>query len=148
MSANTMETDICDRIHAINRTEPKINAVRYFPTSLSRVQLPLVVALPGAATYGNSGTQLIDVTRNFLLQCAVGDWNEGILTETAQKHSEDLLSIIREMYGFRRLRLDLDRQPLPGVNKSILLGDGGIINIAGKATIVFTLEVNYRHSNR
>lgn len=146
MAENTTESDILARIYEINRTEPKLNAVRYFPPNLDRVRLPLVVALPGAAAYAPNGTHLIDMTRNFLLQCAVGDWNTGILTETAQSSAEEVLSIVRELYGFNRERLQLDRQPLPGVVRAALQSDTGIINVSNKATLVFTLAVTYRYS--
>ena len=51
MSENTLESDICERLYEINKTEPRITASRYFPTNLSRLRLPVVVALPGSATY-------------------------------------------------------------------------------------------------
>lgn len=146
MSENTLESEICERLYDINKTEPRITASRYFPTNLSRLRLPVVVALPGSATYDYPATHLIDVARNFQLQCAVGDWNQGLLTETAQAHAEALLGIMRELYGFNRRRLELDRQPLPGVVRSALRSDTGIIDVSGMATLVFTLEVVYRYS--
>lgn len=146
MAENTYETDICQRLYEINLTEPRINAVRYFPNSLTRERLPLVVALPGSANYSYPATHMIDVRRNFNLQCVVGDWNEGILTETAQMHAEVLMGVIRDLYAFNRTRLELNRKPLSGVNGAALRTDVGIISVANKATLVFTLEINYRNS--
>lgn len=141
--ADANVADICTRLYDIHKTESRITAARYFPTNPGRLRLPVVWALPSAAQRSNQGTGIRRVQRNFLIQCWVGDFLEGIATETAERNAEDLIPVIENLYDFNRRRLEMNHQPLDIVVSAELAGDTGIIDRFGKAVVVFTLDVEY-----
>jgi hypothetical protein len=144
--ANTSEADICTRLFDIHKTEPRITASRYWPTDLSRLRLPVVVAVPSQAVYQKPSTTQIEIARIFAIHACAGDWNQGMPTESAQRNAEDLFVVMRDLYGFARLRLELDHHALEGVIKAELKTDVGLVDRSGKATLIFNLEVTYRCS--
>lgn len=147
MRESTNENEICDRLHAIHQTESRITACRYFPQSLSRLQLPLLVPLPGAAVYEKEGTHAWLIRRVFNLYAAIGDWSAGVPTETAQRNGEMMFAVIQDLYLFNdRLRIGNQPKGLNGVVSAGLRSDVGLVDRGGKATQIFALEVEYRVS--
>lgn len=100
----SLESDLLDRIHAINETVnySKLTAYRYYPGNTGKV--PWVVPLLFPATYTALGTyqggDSVDVQsdRTVTLLCAVGSPLSDIPLQTAHRNAENIIEPILSTY--------------------------------------------------
>ena len=144
MAAATVAV-ILDRLHAINQLLGGVyKSTRYFPPSLDSAKLPLLCAIPGQnARSWNHTNQRLN-TRDYLIMCFVGEFLQGLPTQTAQTNAETLMPLIEALYDQRnRLQLAAGDSGLDNINSADLRTDSGIIDYqgTGMAAIIYTLTV-------
>lgn len=136
---------ILDRIHAINQTiGGNVKSARYFPESLDSPKLPLLCAIPGQNARSSNHTNQKFSTRDYLILGFVGDFMQGLPTQTAQTNAEALIPLVEACYDQRnRLQLAAGDPGLDNINSADLRLDSGIIDYAnsGIATVIWTLTV-------
>lgn len=136
---------ILDRLHAINQTiGGNVKSTRYFPQSLDGAKLPLLCAIPGQNARSSNHTNQKVSTRDYLLLGFVGDFLQGLPTQTAQANAEALIPLVENCYDPRnRLQLAAGDPGLDNINSAELRLDSGIIDYqgTGMAAVIWTLTI-------